>query len=382
MARSKRRWCVIAIFVMLLIGSASPAGAQDADEAGFTSAPYSPTDVFVVLIVDDITSVNERDGFVEMSGTLIIDWEWDIENCIPEDPLVSQGESAREELKKRWWPEFVLRDGIGPRQTKSISLRVHCGFATIEERFQATVSQDFDNLNDFPFDEHELSFTIESAARDNSEVRIIEDFSEFEDSPEGEQDASSFRWESPEWDIEDFEEGLVINPSEFGEEYEFDLPTTTFQVQITRKAFFYVANIILPLILIVSISWVVFWGNRGRMTLAERLGISITCLLTVVAFDFLTGDSLPRLSYTTRLDAFYNVSYVFVALTVLLSVISVGSLPDDRPTRTTVSEDDDAADENARLAPTRIDRHARWAVPLAYFVAVGLSLLGIFSQGA
>ena len=46
------------------------------------------------------------------------------------------------------------------------------------------------------------------------------------------------------------------------------------------------------------------------------------------------------------------------------------------------SEDDDAgADEDARLAPKRIDRISRLAVPLAYFVAVVLSLLGMFSPG-
>jgi hypothetical protein len=326
MQRSKCWWCALALFVMLLVGSSSSAGAQEADDASFTVPPYSPTEVYVALIVDDITTVNEREGFVEMSGTLIIDWEWDIENCVPEEPSVYQGEQAREELKTRWWPEFVLRDGIGPRETKSVSLVVVCGFATIEERFQATVSQDFENLNDFPFDDHELSFTVMSSAQDNSAVRIIEDYSEFVVQPEDEQNESLFQWASPEWNFNDFETSLVDN----GEQFEFFFPETTFPVQIDREPWFHISNIVLPLILIVSISWVVFWGNRGRMTLAERLGISITCLLTVVAFDFLTGDSLPRLAYTTRLDAFDNVSYLFVAFTVVLSVISVGPTTDGR----------------------------------------------------
>lgn len=443
-------WLVVPLLAVLLLAGPSPAHAQDSspvDVADAATPPRYPTDVVVTLSVEEVTTVNERDGFVEISGTLYSEWEYDLVNCDPEGSEVYQGEGAVERLKTMWWPALVLRDGIGPREVTSISLRRHCGFGLIEERFLATVAQDFASLNDFPFDSHDLAFTVMSAAWVNDEVQFVDELSAGPETrrpadPDSKKQAepdpdSSFDWKSPEWEISEFETSLLINPydeldafsqqfsdDEFDEAFvdddgefdldefaaqsleylfetkphyfadpdddstiyaDFDKPTATFALSIERRSMFYVWNIILPLFLIVSISWVVFWGNRG-MSLAERVAISITCLLTVVAFDFLTGDSLPKLAFTTRLDAFYNWSYLFVAFTVVESVISA-----KRPTPTTVAagrDDEHDADRGEAMPvamsvppPTRIDQVSRWLIPLAYVVAVSLSLFGVFSPG-
>ncbi len=55
----------------------------------------------------------------------------------------------------------------------------------------------------------------------------------------------------------------------------------------------------MPLLLIVAISWAVFWMDYEDMNLADRMSVSFTSVLTVVAFDFVSSDSLPKLSYAT-----------------------------------------------------------------------------------
>jgi hypothetical protein len=175
-----------------------------------------------------------------------------------------------------------------------------------------------------------------------------------------------------------------------------------------------VVNVIAPLVLIVLVSWSVFWMD---LKLHERLGVAITALLTVVAFDFLTSDSLPKLSFTTRLDAFYNVSYIFVALTILISVIATrpsrqrrddGAADEDGGDDTDDDTEEQSDDEAEQSSPTEspaagagapidtnrsiwarakgvrgrtIDRWARVLYPALYLLLVGVALIGWFSPG-
>jgi hypothetical protein len=169
------------------------------------------------------------------------------------------------------------------------------------------VSQRFTELNDFPFDTHTIWFTIEPFGfSEKNSVQFVEFSPDDELITAARRAKSAGKLESEEWKFREQAPNVMGVP-----------PSITTSLEIKRHTGFYWQNIILPLILIVSISCTVFWM---RYQLHERLGVSITVLLTVVAFDFLTSDNLPRLAYTTRLDMFYNVSYVAVTLTIVFSV--------------------------------------------------------------
>ena len=58
------------------------------------------------------------------------------------------------------------------------------------------------------------------------------------------------------------------------------------------------------------------------MHLADRLSVSFTSVLTVVAFDFVTASNLPQLPYQTLLDRALTFSYIVLSLSVLENVIS------------------------------------------------------------
>ena len=86
-----------------------------------------------------------------------------------------------------------------------------------------------------------------------------------------------------------------------------------------------------------------------RTNLAERMSVSFTSVLTVVAFDFLSSDSLPKLGYQTVLDKFLTISYIFLALTIIENVVSATLVRRDNPP-----------------AAARLDRYSRWVFPIAY----------------
>ena len=104
---------------------------------------------------------------------------------------------------------------------------------------------------------------------------------------------------------------------------------------------------LLPLVVIVALSWVVFWMDREA--LGRRAGISVTGILTVIAYQFIVAESLPRVAYLTAMDRMTLLSLLMIAATMCESILV------DRIGQ---------RDEGAR---SRIDAVCRWAFPLVYF---------------
>jgi len=126
--------------------------------------------------------------------------------------------------------------------------------------------------------------------------------------------------------------------------------TSTFVVSMDmqRRSFFIFRLVLLPMMIIVMLSWVVFWMDKS--SLGDRLSISFIGILTVVSYQILLGETLPRIAYFTLTNGFMNASFLIMCISVVVN-LRVGNL--DR--RGLVAEGD------------RLDRLCRWIFPLAYF---------------
>lgn len=124
-------------------------------------------------------------------------------------------------------------------------------------------------------------------------------------------------------------------------------------VDVRRESFFISRLVILPLILIVLLSFSVFWMDRSG--LGDRINVSFIGLLTGVAYQLVMSEILPRISYFTLVHGFISLSFFAMCGTVVVNLV-VGAL--DR-------------NHKSDLA-ARIDRRCRWIFPLGYF---GLLLL-------
>lgn len=348
-----------AVAMVALLAVAGAAGGEIAAEAedepltepvaNHVRAPAQSTEVSISVEPREILLVDEKNERFVIDVLLEASWTDNrLEPCKSPDEsaVVHQGESARQQLGTAvWWPGFDVARGRGPRETRAISLTLDCDNRVhYSERFVATVSEDFDQLHSFPFDQHSLTLTIvpfASAAAEHTNFVLR---------PK-EENARRFvdGWESAEWTFR-IEQQEVRTAAA--------LVTT---IEIERKSNWYLANVVLPLVGIVALSWTVFW--IGAEKLGERTAISTTSLLTVVAYDFLTSGDLPKLPFTTRLDAFYNASYVAVLLTVAVNILVAS-----RPAESTGWRHE-------------LDRVSRVVFPVGYLTMVGLALLGVFSWG-
>ena len=105
---------------------------------------------------------------------------------------------------------------------------------------------------------------------------------------------------------------------------------------------------ILPLVLIVIMSWAVFWITPTDAS--PQISIAVTSMLTLIAYRFAIDNQLPRLPYTTDLDAFILMVLVFFSFIEVLV--------------TTILENQ----KRNRLAIT-IDRSCRVIFPVIFLLA-------------
>uniref|UniRef100_A0A7E4VX73 Gamma-aminobutyric acid receptor subunit beta n=1 Tax=Panagrellus redivivus TaxID=6233 RepID=A0A7E4VX73_PANRE len=83
-----------------------------------------------------------------------------------------------------------------------------------------------------------------------------------------------------------------------------------FEIILSRALGFYLMNIIIPSMLIVTISWVSFWLNRESSP--ARVGLGVTTVLTITTLMTSTNNAMPKVSYVKALDVFLNFCFVMV----------------------------------------------------------------------
>ena len=91
-------------------------------------------------------------------------------------------------------------------------------------------------------------------------------------------------------------------------------------IDLERKAGYYLFKVIFPIILILMVCWSVVWIDPRE--LESRLTITIVCLLSLIAYNFVIDAELPKLEYLTVLDWVILISYVYATIPNFLSILS------------------------------------------------------------
>src|ERR1700745_2830663 len=155
----------------------------------------------------------------------------------------------------------------------------------------------------------------------------------------------------PDWTIEKWE----TKPLTYALAPGFEYSGYAFEFTASRNVQHYIWKVILPLVLIVIMSWAVFWITPGDAS--PQISIAVTSMLTLIAYRFAIDNQLPRLPYTTNLDAFILMSTVLVFFSFIEVLV------------TTILENQ----KRNRLAIT-IDRSCRVIFPVIFLLAS----MGIF----
>jgi len=248
-------------------------------------------------------------------------------------------ENAIEKLAKIWWPDVTFPNQVGPREAENHELIIHPdGTVEYEETFTVRLEANFD-LYQFPFDRQKLEVEIESFAWPQ---HILQLHRETHKIGFGDQ------FELPEWHTV----GLTTEIRSVKEVRDRDtFSEFIMMIDVERQYGFYLWKILLPLLLLVMISWVVFWMTETEVH--DRMGISFIGLLTVVAYQFIATENLPAISYFTLMDGIISTSFAVMILSVFENLVVHVLITRDEKSRA-----------------ERLDRMCRWLFPLAYVVVI------------
>jgi hypothetical protein len=280
----------------VLTGNAEPEGRPIINE---------PIEVRVgskLIQITDIDQLNERFNAV---SELRMEWEdpqlaFNPEDCQCEFKTFT-GSSFRNftDDNEILTPEFSIFNQQGNRWIQNQNAVIFPdGRAIYQEHYTTDLQAPLFDFTKFPFDSQTLYIQVQSLPN--------EDFFTYTD-PEELSEIGNLLGEE-EWYV-------VDSWTEVTSEEEHSTHWLYFTVR--RHLSFYIFRIIVPLALVIVVSWFSFFlRDFGR-----RVEVSSAMLLTLVAFNFTIANNLPRIGYLTFMDALLIGAFVVSVIVVIYNVI-------------------------------------------------------------
>ncbi len=328
-------WCVAA--------QAAPTGvaADSILQPILQPPPYhgQPLDVAIGLHIVNIASIDEVSEQFEMDAYLFAQWI---------DPRLAFTPSGPDDHERNyvpgqiWVPQLEMINAASPRTRYDTSIRVAPdGTVNYAERCKVVLSSRF-ALRRFPFDRQALVIIIHPFLADGPRLR-------FTLGEHATWTASEFKSYSSlaQWELTAVEPRVGVAPTYGG----LTVPEARFAISVERRSSFYLWKVFLPLLLMVFLSWAVFWIEAND--LSNQIQVAVTTILTVIAFAFAISATMPRLPYLTYIDAFFLECYIYVFIAVVeLMTVHVTHRMDRR-----------------RDLGVRIRAYSKWLIPASFVVS-------------
>ena len=93
-----------------------------------------------------------------------------------------------------------------------------------------------------------------------------------------------------------------------------DYTQVTSNLYVQRKSENYIVKLITPMFIIVTLSTLTFWIDPGSPP--ARVGGTVTLVLSIVTFNLVVSQDLPKINYSTLLDWYVWKCFLFVVFAV------------------------------------------------------------------
>jgi hypothetical protein len=279
---------------------------------------WRPTRVHFFVFVVDIDSIDDANQNFEANVYIRLRWT--------DERLANPGGATRQvPLSEVWNPRVLLanRQGLVSKSLPDVVQVAADGTVIYHQRYSGKMSQPL-RLSDFPMDSHTFTIHFVATGYQESDLEFVPDNLR---SVEG--GAIADELSLPDWQLLGYEVlPLAYTPIEFIQTAGF-----VFRFQAERYVAYYLWQVVLPLAVVVVMSWAAFWV--GREHVGVRIGVATSSILTLIAHRFVLASLLPRLPYMTRMDYFTvgSTLLVFMALLVVVVTAFLSTRGRDRPAR-------------------------------------------------
>jgi len=329
-----------------ILMSALPAWGQVAPGPGGVTPPPGelPVPVSVGIYLVDITNIDETRNTFDAELEVEVRWADPRLAFDPgeagSDRQILVGAEAESFLKEIWTAQIGLANPVGQPSFGRKKITVHADGRIDLAVSVAATSRAILDFHQFPFDQQVLPLTLESFAWNRDVLVLVPDESRTGLAPE---------FNMTEWNIE----GLTGHAKEtLRPRDKTAFSNLVYEFRIQRRSGYFLWKIFLTVIIITTLTFVVFFMSGEG--LGRRAGISSSGILTVIAYQFVTTSSLPRVSYLTVADQVMTLSIITIAATMAVSIVV------------------DRRDLKDLAARQRIDRTCRVVFPLVYLTLLGV----------
>jgi hypothetical protein len=301
-------------------------------------APDGRIEVTVALHVLNLSMISEVTERFQLTGYLLAQWR---------DPRLIYQATAPSDTHRIiapnsiWRPQLVIINEVEPHRIDETSLQVAPdGLVSYVERFDALLTSTF-HLKAFPFDTQKLEVIVHPFTSQQQSVAFIP-------SQLPVWTATEFNTYSSleTWQFKSLTFNLSMAASQFGRHA---ISEARFEITVGRRYGFYLWKVFLPLLLMVIMSWSVFWFDPPEAS--SQVTIAVTTILTIIAFALAISLTLPRVPYLTFADGFFLTCYVFAFITMVEVTVVHITYRNERHKTT-----------------AQVRRTARWLVPTAFVV--------------
>jgi hypothetical protein len=311
-----RRSAAFVVCSLLLAGAAWAEFTPDPARRGVDLPPdrTGPVPVKVDYFLLDVTAVHGAEE--TFSASLYFDLKWKDSRLAFDaqkfgaDRVLYTGAKAIEQLDEMWSPEVTASNLAGDPQVSATSLTIH---ADGQVEYEVRLAGNFNSamqLSRFPFDQQKLSVELESFIWNADEVQLIA----VQNPKHVNQDLQINGWRlapvNPVTSKVDNERYVT------GDGYS----RFTSTISVERNPWFYIWSILFPLVLVTFFAVLCFFWDQE--TLTERVAQVLTCLLTVTAQSLAVSGDLPKISYFTRIDWAFLLTYVVLLIVAVESIFA------------------------------------------------------------
>jgi hypothetical protein len=337
------RYLLLVVFCLLGVGTHANNSASGPPVDG------GPVVVDIGFLLSNINAINEEDETYDFEGVLSLHWQ---DSRLAFDPsetgydqLYYQGSYQFSEVFNGWWPQVFLANEAGRFDREGVMLRVTPdGSVYYTEEIDAIAKSPL-KLARYPFDQQRLVAIFEVLGFDKSQVILRTN------------PARSGIWEDefhhvqvPQWHAPRVSSEIMDYKPIYLDGSDAHLSALKFSIDIKRNPWYTLRLVALPVMIFVILSWSVFWMDRA--SLGDRMDISFIGILTVVAYQIMFSENLPKISYITVLMSFMILSFLMMCASVAVN-LRVAAL-----------------DNSGRsYEGNRMDWHCRYIFPLIYVLS-------------
>lgn len=342
------------ILLILVQTNLVNAAKYDRADAGWMvdTVPYlisppkqdNPIKVKVAFKLFDIAKILDSEATFFFTGQLKLSW-MDPRNAF--DPNVAgvdektySGDFQFNELSTSWYPQVSLLNESEHYEENAILAKIQPNGTTTVFRFINASAKNHMNLTYYPFDSQNLKLIFGAFGYDTDQ--IILEAEDIDMTP------AALIESTAEYTIDEFNyfsgttESHILGSEKLSS-------TFVVEVNMSRKPGFVVRTVLVPLLLIVLLSFSVFWFEIK--SIQDRLNVSFISLLTITAYQLVVGDFLPHVAYFTFMQGIVINSLTAISISILVSMYMYSTV-------------------DAKPKLHSLNAACRWFLPLSYIISL------------